>query len=110
MSNDVSKAEFGSLTPGESSDANSSHRNLQLLYDLSINVNVRLGSTIMTIRELLNLSPGSVIELDRQAGESCDLYVNEVLMGKGEVVVINDNYGLRITEIISSEERLKSIQ
>ena len=109
MSDDISKADFSNLSPGENTDPKSSHRNLQLLYDLSINVNVRLGSTIMTIQDLLNLAPGSVVELDRQAGESCDLYVNEVLIGKGEVVVINENFGLRIIEIISSEGRLSSI-
>jgi flagellar motor switch protein FliN len=109
MADQVSKAEFSGLTPGENDDANSGVNNMQVLYDLPVDVNVRLGATVMTIKELINLFPGSVVELDRMAGESCDLYVNDVMIGKGEVVVINDNFGLRITEIISSEERLSGL-
>lgn len=109
MTDDVSKAEFAGISPGENDDPNSGRKNLKMLYDLSINVNVRLGATVMSIKDLINLFPGSVVELDRMAGESCDLFVNDVIIGKGEVVVINDNFGLRITEIISSEERLKNI-
>ena len=109
MADDISKAEFAGISPGENDDPNSGHKNLQMLYDLTINVNVRLGGTVMSIRDLINLFPGSVVELDRMAGEHCDLYVNDVIIGKGEVVVINDNFGLRITDIISSEERLKNL-
>lgn len=109
MADDIAKAEFAGITPGENDDPNSGRKNLNMLYDLSINVNVRLGATVMSIRELINLFPGSVVELDRMAGEHCDLYVNDVIIGKGEVVVINDNFGLRITDIISSEERLKNL-
>ena len=109
MADDIAKAEFSGLTPGQNDDVESGVKNMQMLSDLSVDVNVRLGSTIMTIKELINLFPGSVVELDRMAGENCDLYVNDVIIGKGEVVVINDNFGLRITEIISSEERLKSL-
>ena len=109
MADDIAKAEFAGVTPGENDDPNSGRKNLQMLYDLTVNVNVRLGSTVMSIKDLLNLFPGSVVELDRLAGENCDLFVNDVMIGKGEVVVINDNFGLRITEIISSEERLKNI-
>ena len=109
MAEDISKAEFAGVSPSENDDPNSSRKNLQMVYDLSVNVNVRLGSTVMSIKDLINLFPGSVVELDRMAGEACDLFVNDVMIGKGEVVVINDNFGLRITEIISSEERLKNI-
>ncbi|MCM8530400.1 MAG: flagellar motor switch protein FliN [Lentisphaeraceae bacterium] len=109
MPDEVAGVEFGGITPNEEKSTENSQRNLQMLHNLSVDINVRLGSTIMTIRELLNLYPGTVIELDRLAGEHCDLYVNDIMIGKGEVVVINDNFGLRITEIISSEDRLKSI-
>ncbi len=109
MADQISKAEFAGLSPGENDDVNSGVNNMQVLYDLPVDVNVRLGATVMTIKELINLFPGSVVELDRMAGESCDLYVNDVMIGKGEVVVINDNFGLRITEIISSEERLRGL-
>ena len=109
MTDEVAGVEFGGITPNEEKSTESSQRNLQMLNNLSVDINVRLGSTIMTIRELLNLYPGTVVELDRLAGEHCDLYVNDIMIGKGEVVVINDNFGLRITEIISSEDRLKSL-
>ena len=109
MADEVAGVEFGGISPNEEKSTESSQRNLQMLHDLSVDINVRLGSTIMTSRELLNLYPGTVIELDRLAGEHCDLYVNDIMIGKGEVVVINDNFGLRITEIISSEDRLKSL-
>lgn len=109
MADEVAGVEFGGITPNEEKSTESSQRNLQMLNNLSVDINVRLGSTIMTIRELLNLYPGTVVELDRLAGEHCDLYVNDIMIGKGEVVVINDNFGLRITEIISSEDRLKSL-
>ena len=109
MADEVANVEFGGISPNEEKSTEASHSNLQMLHNLSVDINVRLGSTIMTIRELLNLYPGTVVELDRMAGEHCDLYVNDIMIGKGEVVVINDNFGLRITEIMSSEERLKSL-
>jgi flagellar motor switch protein FliN len=109
MADHISSVEFGGVTPNAEKSKDNSHRNLTMLYDLSVDINVRLGSTIMNIKDLLNLFPGTVIELDRLAGEHCDLYVNDIMIGKGEVVVINDNFGLRITEIMSSEERLKNI-
>ena len=107
---EVAGAEFANISPSIGEDSQeSSQRNLELIYDLKVNVEVVLGKTNMTIRELLNLSPGSVVELDKLAGESIEILVNGMLIGKGEVVVINDNFGLRITDIVSSEERLKKI-
>jgi flagellar motor switch protein FliN len=109
MPDEVASVEFGGISPNEEKSSESSQKNLQMLHNLSVDINVRLGSTVMTIRELLNLYPGTVVELDRLAGEHCDLYVNDIMIGKGEVVVINDNFGLRITDIISSEERLRTL-
>lgn len=107
---EVANAEFGNISPSPNDDGQeTSQRNLELIYDLKVNVEVVLGKTTMTIRELLNLAPGSVVELDKLAGESIEILVNGMLIGKGEVVVINDNFGLRITDIVSSEERLKKI-
>ena len=106
---DIAKAEFGALNPNENPSPESAHKNLERLYDLPVTASVQLGASVMSIRELLTLNPGSVVELDRIAGESIDLFVNDVLVGKGEVVVINDNFGLRITEIVSSEERLQNL-
>ena len=107
---EAATAEFGTITPGEEGVSEEvSRRSLNMLYDLTVKVSVELGQTSLTIRDLLNIGPGSVVELDRLAGETIDLLVNGMLIGKGEVVVVNDNFGLRITDIVSSEERLEKI-
>ncbi|OGV54791.1 MAG: flagellar motor switch protein FliN, partial [Lentisphaerae bacterium GWF2_52_8] len=74
-----------------------------------VSVSAELGRSVIKIRDLLNFSPGSVVELERLAGESIDLLVNGVLIGKGDVVVVNENFGLRITEIVCTEERIKKL-
>lgn len=81
--------------------------NLDLLKDVPIQVSVELGRTKMLIKDLLSLSSGSIIELDKLAGEPVDILVNGKLIAKGEVVVIDENFGVRITEIISPEKRLE---
>lgn len=78
-------------------------RGLELLRDVSMDVTAQIGSTRMTISELLNLSEGAVVELDRAAGAPADLLVNGHLIARGEVVVIDENFALRITEIVSDE-------
>lgn len=81
--------------------------NLDLLKDVPIQVSVELGRTKMLIKDLLALSSGSIIELEKLAGEPVDILVNGKLIAKGEVVVIDENFGVRITEIISPEKRLE---
>jgi len=81
--------------------------NLDLLKDVPIQISVELGRTRMLIKDLLALSSGSIIELDKLAGEPVDILVNGKLIAKGEVVVIDENFGVRITEIISPEKRLE---
>jgi len=78
-------------------------RGLDLLRDVSMDVTARIGTTRMTISELLSLSEGAVVELDRAAGAPADLLVNGHLIARGEVVVIDENFALRITEIISDD-------
>jgi flagellar motor switch protein FliN/FliY len=73
---------------------------LDLLHDVEMEVSAELGRTRMSVRELLSLSPGAVVELDRAAGSPADLLVNGRLIARGEVVVIDENFGLRITEIV----------
>jgi len=92
-----------SFAPEDSTEA----RNLQVLYELPLNVTVRLGTTEMNMRTLLQLRPGSVIELDQSADAEVDLLVNDVIVGRGDVVVVNDRFGLRIKEIVNQEERLR---
>ena len=74
---------------------------LELLHDVEMEVSAELGRTRMSVRELLTLSPGAVVELDRAAGSPADLLVNGRLIARGEVVVIDENFGLRITEIVA---------
>jgi len=104
----VSSVEFGSVQPTSTGDDNS-NKNIEMIYEIPVRVHAELGNTSMTIRDLLTLGPKSVIELERLAGESIDLLVNEVLVGKADVVVVNENFGLRITEITSVEDRLKNL-
>lgn len=84
-------------------------RNLDLLMDIPLKVSVELGRTKRTIKEILELSVGSVVELDKLAGEPVDIHVNNKLIAKGEVVVIEENFGVRVTDILSQTDRLKSI-
>jgi flagellar motor switch protein FliN/FliY len=82
---------------------------LDFILDLPLEVSVEIGRTKMLIKDLLKLTQGSIIELDRIAGEPVDIYVNGKLMAKGEVVVVNDRFGVRVTEIISAQDRVKKL-
>jgi flagellar motor switch protein FliN len=89
----------GGLAPGS---------NIDLLLDIPLQVTVELGRTTMAIKEILEIGIGSVIELKKLAGEPVDMFVNNKLIAKGEVVVIDENFSIRITSIVSPEERLES--
>lgn len=90
----------------ETEDASKS-QNLDLILDIDVEVTVELGRTSMLIKNVLDLSPGSVIELNKLAGETVEVYVNNSHIAKGEVVVINENFGVRITEIIGAAARIQ---
>jgi flagellar motor switch protein FliN/FliY len=77
--------------------------NIDLLMDVSLRVTVELGRTQMMLRQVLELQNGSVVELDRLAGDPVDIFVNERLIARGEVVVVDDKFGVKITELISSD-------
>lgn len=83
--------------------------NLELILDIPVRVTVELGRTRKTIGEVLNMTPGSVVELEKMAGEPVDVLVNGKLMARGEVVVIDESFGVRITEIVSRAERIRSM-
>lgn len=85
------------------------HRNLDMLLDVSLNVTVELGRTKRPIKDILDLTSGSIIELDKLAGEPVDILVNQKLIAQGEVVVIDENFGVRVTEIISKTARLMNL-
>ncbi|QNR21462.1 flagellar motor switch phosphatase FliY [Exiguobacterium sp. Helios] len=81
--------------------------NIGMLYDVPLNVTVELGRTRRSVRDILELTQGSIIELDKLAGEPVDVFVNNTLIATGEVVVIEENFGVRITEIVNKKERLR---
>lgn len=85
-------------------------KNLNMLLDIPLQVTVELGSTKKTVKEILELSSGSIIELDKLAGEPVDILVNNRLVAKGEVVVIDENFGVRVTDIISQSDRIKKLR
>jgi flagellar motor switch protein FliN/FliY len=93
--------------PGLSPEA---ARNLELVMDIPIQLTVELGRTKMPIRNLLQLAQGSVVELNELAGEPLDVFVNGCLVAQGEVVVVNEKFGIRLTDIITPSERLKKLR
>jgi flagellar motor switch protein FliN/FliY len=84
--------------------------NLNLLLDIPLKVTVELGRTQKQIKEILELSQGSIIELDKLAGEPVDILINNKLIAKGEVVVIDENFGVRVTDIVSQWDRIQKLQ
>lgn len=85
-------------------------RNLNLILDIPLKVTVELGRTKMPVSELLNLTQGSVIELNKLAGEPMEVYVNDKLIARGEAVVVNEKFGVRLTDIISPAERVEQLK
>ncbi|MBF0425629.1 MAG: flagellar motor switch protein FliN [Magnetococcales bacterium] len=84
--------------------------NLELLMDVPLDISVRLGSVQMQIRNLLRLNKGSLIELEKEADDPLEIYVNDKLLAYGEVVMIKEKLGIRITDIVSLEERLENLR
>jgi len=83
---------------------------LDMVLDIPVTISMEIGRTKINVRNLLQLSQGSVVELDRLAGEPMDVLVNETLIAHGEVVVVNDKFGIRLTDVISAEERIKKLK
>ena len=102
----VQPARFQQLRP---SDEQGERDNIDRLMDVSLNLSVEIGRKRMEIREILNLGPGKIIELDKLAGEPVDLLVNGKLLARGEVVVVDENFGVRITELIDKASRIQSL-
>ncbi|WP_273837751.1 flagellar motor switch protein FliN [Providencia rettgeri] len=82
---------------------------IDMIMDIPVRLSVELGRTKMTIKKLLSLSQGSVVSLDGLAGEPLDILINGYLIAQGEVVVVSDNYGIRITDIITPSERMRRL-
>ena len=83
--------------------------NIDMLLDVTLPISIELGRTAMPIQDILNLGPGSVVELSKLAGEPVDLLVNNKMIARGEVVVVDENFGIRVTSMVSQEERIKSL-
>ncbi|MEC2053814.1 flagellar motor switch phosphatase FliY [Peribacillus psychrosaccharolyticus] len=103
----VQPASFSSFQPYQMERNEAS--NLNMLLDIPLNVTVELGRTQRSVKEILELSSGSIIELDKLAGEPVDILVNNRLIATGEVVVIDENFGVRVTDIVSQTDRLKNL-
>ncbi len=99
--------EFSDLDGG---DVSTDPANIDFLLDIPLEITIELGRTKMLINELLKLGQGSVIELSKFAGETLDIFANQRLIAKGEVVVVNDKYGIRLTEIITPMERITRLK
>ncbi|HSC83149.1 MAG TPA: flagellar motor switch protein FliN [Pseudomonas sp.] len=84
--------------------------NLDVILDIPVSISMEVGSTDISIRNLLQLNQGSVVELDRLAGEPLDVLVNGTLIAHGEVVVVNEKFGIRLTDVISPSERIKKLR
>ena len=101
--------EFGSV-PRNNQPVTLDGPNLDVILDIPVSISMEVGSTDINIRNLLQLNQGSVIELDRLAGEPLDVLVNGTLIAHGEVVVVNDKFGIRLTDVISPSERIKKLR
>ncbi len=84
-------------------------RNFELLLDIPLEVTVEIGRTRLAIRELLQLGPGSVVELQKLAGETLDVLINGKPIARGEAVMVNDKFGVRLTDVISPSERIAGL-
>jgi flagellar motor switch protein FliN/FliY len=100
----------GETSAGSNSAAADSSVNMEFLLDISLDLTVELGRTKMLINDMLKLGQGSVIELSKFAGESLDILANQKPIARGEVVVVNDKYGVRLTEVISTMERIERLR
>jgi len=103
----VQPVSFGQLGPGQKSGDN---KNLDLLLDIEIPISVEVGRAQMSLEDVLRLVPGSVIALDKKAEDPVDLRVNGKLVARGEVVLVDDAYGLRITQIVDAAGRIESLR
>ncbi|MHA6613651.1 flagellar motor switch protein FliN [Photobacterium damselae] len=106
----VQSAPLEELTDDSAPVSDDERRKLDSILDIPVTISMEVGRTQISIRNLLQLNQGSVVELDRVAGESLDVMVNGTLIAHGEVVVVNDKFGIRLTDVISQTERIKKLR
>ncbi len=102
----VSRAQFNDLGPN-AAGGTGQEMNLNLILDVAVTLALEVGRTRMPVRDLLQLAPGAIVELDRLAGEPLDVLVNGVRIARGEVVVVNEKFGIRLTDVVSPSERME---
>jgi len=102
--------EFDTIGSGIGAMSPEGQPDLDVILDIPVSISMEVGCTSITIRNLLQLNQGSVIELDRLAGEPLDVLVNGTLIAHGEVVVVNEKFGIRMTDVISPSERIKRLR
>lgn len=102
--------ELEELTPDDVPITGEEKRKLDAILDIPVTISMEVGRSHISIRNLLQLNQGSVVELDRVAGESLDVLVNGTLIAHGEVVVVNDKFGIRLTDVVSQVERIKKLK
>lgn len=107
---DYQPTTFNDTGGAASAAAGSAANNLDVILDIPVMLSMEIGRTSITIQELLQLARGSVVELDRMAGEPLDVLVNGTLVARGEVVVVNDKFGVRLSDVISPAERVGSLK
>lgn len=112
MSSPIDSPEKMQTAPGGDTEVRGTktEQNLDMVLDIPVTLSLELGHTRMSIRELLQLTQGSVVKLDRPGGDPLDILVNGCLVARGEVVVINERFGVRITDIVSPEERIRRLR
>lgn len=103
------KVEMEQFQTGSPLDEGENPVNFDVIMDVPVNISMEIGRTSINIRNLLQLNQGSIVELDRLAGEPLDVLVNGTLIARGEVVVINEKFGIRLTDVISPAERLRKL-
>ena len=101
---------FEDLSDNRAGQSGQASRDMEFLLDIPLMISVELGRTKMLINDLLQLGQGSVIELDKLAGEPMEIFVNNRLIARGEVVVVNEKFGVRLTDIISPSERVRQLR
>ena len=108
--NDIQAAQLDPLVDESLPQITDDNPNLNVILDIPVIISMEVGNTEISIRNLLQLNQGSVIELDRLAGEALDVLVNGTLIAHGEVVVVNEKFGIRLTDIVSPSERVKKLR
>ena len=106
----IQTAPLENLQPEGPADGATGDINLDVVLDIPVTLSMEVGRSRISIRNLLQLNQGSVVELDRATGEPFDVYVNGTLVAHGEVVVVNEKFGIRLTDVISPAERIRKLK